>query len=69
MNAALGGFNAIDMWSNNISGPGGLTKLGTGILVLGGNNTFTGGTVVGGGTLALSGSMIGNLITLPAPPS
>ena len=65
MNAALGGFNAIDMWSNNISGPGGLTKLGTGILVLGGNNSFTGGTIVGGGTLALSGTMIGNLITLP----
>ena len=65
MDAALGGFNAIDMWSNNIGGPGGLTKLGTGILVLGGNNTFTGGTVVGGGTLALSGTMIGNLSTLP----
>ena len=65
MNAALGGFNAIDMWSNNISGPGSLTKLGTGILVLGGNNTYTGGTIVGGGTLALSGSMIGNLGILP----
>jgi autotransporter-associated beta strand protein len=65
MNAALGGFNAIDMWSNNISGPGSLTKLGTGILVLGGNNTYTGGTIVGGGTLALSGSMIGSLSIQP----
>jgi autotransporter-associated beta strand protein len=65
MNAALGGFNAIDMWSNNISGPGSLTKLGTGILVLGGNNTYTGGTVVGEGTLALSGAMIGSLGILP----
>lgn len=65
MDAAQGGFNAIDMWSNNISGPGGLTKLGTGILVLGGNNTYTGGTTVGGGTLALSGTMIGNLSIQP----
>ncbi|OYX14558.1 MAG: hypothetical protein B7Z15_03560 [Rhizobiales bacterium 32-66-8] len=61
MNASSGGFDAIDVWSNNISGPGGLTKLGDGVLILGGDNTYTGGTKVGGGTLALTGSMVGDL--------
>ncbi|MEW6256698.1 MAG: autotransporter domain-containing protein [Pseudomonadota bacterium] len=61
MNASAGGYNAIDMWSNNISGPGGLTKLGDGVLILGGDNTYTGGTKVGGGTLALTGSLVGDL--------
>ena len=65
MNAAQGGFNAIDVWSNNIGGSGSLTKLGTGTLVLAGNNSYTGGTVVGGGTLALTGTMIGNLSIMP----
>lgn len=55
------GFKAIDMWSNDISGVGGLTKGGSGVLVLGGANTYSGGTVVTGGTLALTGSMVGDL--------
>lgn len=41
------------------AGPGGLTKVGTGILTLSGANTYTGNTVVGSGTLNLTGSLSG----------
>ena len=65
MNAALGGLNAFDVWSNPISGPGGLTLQGTGTLVLAGNNSYSGDTVVQGGTLALSGMVAGNVSVWP----
>ncbi|GGA99208.1 autotransporter [Brucella endophytica] len=45
------GFNAFDAWRNNISGNGRLTKLGTGTLMLTGNNSYSGGTQVSGGML------------------
>ena len=61
MDAAKGGFNALDRWRNDIGGSGKLVKQGTGTLRLGGNNTWTGGTQVDAGTLeALSGSAFGN---------
>ena len=38
-----------DFWSNDISGHGGLTKQGIGTLVLTGNNTYAGPTLVNQG--------------------
>ncbi|CAB3760344.1 acid phosphatase [Paraburkholderia solisilvae] len=51
MDAAQGGFNANDTWSNDISGSGKLTFNGTGTLQLSGNNSYSGGTQVKGGAL------------------
>lgn len=61
MDAAKGGLHAFDIWSNDITGEGGLLKEGTGTLLLAGDNTYTGGTTVDEGTLALTGTLIGNL--------
>jgi autotransporter-associated beta strand protein len=45
-----------------VNGPGGLTQMGTGILTLGVNNTYTGPTVISGGTLQVgAGSAAGSL--------
>ncbi|MFZ6721698.1 phosphatase PAP2 family protein [Undibacterium sp. Ji49W] len=51
MDASKGSFNAQDIWRNNISGTGKLTKLGTGSLKLAGSNSWTGGTQLDAGAL------------------
>jgi YVTN family beta-propeller protein/autotransporter-associated beta strand protein len=43
--------------SGTISGPGGLTKIGAGSLMLSGTSTYSGDTNVNGGTLFVSGSI------------
>lgn len=47
----------LDFWTNDISGHGGLTKQGIGTLVLTGNNTYSGPTLVSQGRLAINGSV------------
>ena len=50
--------------ATGVTGVGGLTKAGDGILTLEGENRYTGGTTVAAGTLDLTGSMIGSLSIL-----
>ncbi len=53
------GYSSV--WSNSISGVGDLTKRGQGILVLTGDNSYTGGTNVLGGTLGVEGRIAGKV--------
>jgi autotransporter-associated beta strand protein len=48
-------------FSGAIGGTGGLTKIGSGVLTLSGSNSYSGGTTINGGTLAVSAdSNLGN---------
>ncbi len=54
MDAAAGGFNAADRWTNDIAGAGRLVKSGSGALTLTGANSYSGGTVLQEGALVAS---------------
>ncbi|EJB05796.1 autotransporter-associated beta strand protein [Rhizobium sp. BK619] len=57
MDAAKGGFDAIDSWRNDIGGKGKLVKRGSGILGLSGANSYAGGTVLEEGALVAGSSL------------
>lgn len=62
-----GGLNTNTVFAGSISGAGGLTKVGGGLMTLTGTNTYTGNTAVGAGTLQIAGPSAlpaGSLVTM-----
>ena len=52
------------VWSNDITGTGGFSKAGGGMLTLTGDNTYTGETTITGGTLRVDGSIASSALTV-----
>ena len=62
-----GSDNTSTTFAGVISGAGGsLVKVGSGVMTLSGANTYTGGTTVGGGMLAVNGSLASAAVTVSA---
>ncbi len=56
------GYDSV--WSNDISGTGGFSKAGAGMLTLTGTNTYTGDTTITGGILRVDGSIASSDLTV-----
>ncbi len=56
----MGNNNASTTYSGTLQGVGNLTKVGSGVLVLAGSNTYSGGTTVSAGTLQLGDEVANN---------
>jgi subtilase-type serine protease len=63
-NTTLDTKGATSTFSNDISGAGGLTKTGTGTLILTGTDSYQGATAVNGGTLQVDGVVQTSAITV-----
>ena len=63
---SVGHDNTSTTFGGIVSGSGGLTKAGTGSLVLSGDNTYSGPTTVNDGSLIVNGSQPGSAVTVNA---